>query len=107
MEIAVAQPRGSATLPPSNDRLETIDVCKGQENPSLEKPCMIRNLILLAIVAGGLVVAGVIQIQQNGTSVQVTVDKQKLKATAREVIQEGEQIIKNAAAQRAAQTKPR
>ena len=107
MEIAVAQPRGSATLPPSNDRLETIDVCKGQENPSLEKPCMIRNLILLAIVAGGLVVAGVIQIQQNGTSVQVTVDKQKLKATAREVIQEGEQIIKNAAAQSAAQTKTR
>jgi len=68
---------------------------------------MIRTIILLALVAGGLVVAGVIQIQQNGTSVQVTVDKQKLKATAREVIQEGEQLIKKAAAQNAAQTQTR
>jgi hypothetical protein len=43
-------------------------------------------------------VAGVIHIQQNGNSLSVTVDEQKLKATAGEVLQSGEKILKNAAA---------
>ena len=59
---------------------------------------MIRNLILLGLVVGGLVVAGVIHIQQNGNSLSVTVDEQKLKVTAGEVLQSGEKILKNAAA---------
>jgi hypothetical protein len=75
---------------------------RGVETNSHEELEMIRNLILLAVVAGGLVAAGVIHIQQNGNSLQVTIDEQKLKATTQEVIREGEASLQKAAAARAA-----
>jgi hypothetical protein len=74
---------------------------RGVETNSHEELEMIRNLILLAVVAGGLVAAGVIHIQQNGNSLEVTIDEQKLKATTQEVIREGEASLQKAAAARA------
>lgn len=63
---------------------------------------MIRTLILLVAVAAALVAAGVISIRQNGDSLQITVDEQKLKATTQEAIREGEASLQKAAAARAA-----
>jgi len=63
-----------------------------------------RTILLLALVVGGLVVAGAIHITQSGDNVQISVDKQKVEAVAGRVVQEGEALLRNAAAQ-APQTK--
>jgi hypothetical protein len=64
-----------------------------------------RTLLLLGLVVGGLVVAGAIHISQSNGNIEISVDKQKVKAVTGEVIREGEAIIKNAAAQNAPQTR--
>ena len=58
-----------------------------------------RTILLLALVVGGLVVAGAIHITQSGGNVQISVDKQKVEAVAGRVVQEGETLLRNAAAQ--------
>lgn len=64
-----------------------------------------RTLLLLGLVVGGLVVAGAIHISQSNGNIEISVDKQKVKAVTGEVIREGEAILKNAAAQNAPQTR--
>lgn len=55
-----------------------------------------RTLLLLGLVAGGLVVAGAIHITQNGDQIEISVDRQKVKAVADEALREGEQVLRNA-----------
>lgn len=55
-----------------------------------------RTLLLLGLVVGGLVVAGAIHITQSNGTIEISVDKQKVKAVTSEVIREGEVILKNA-----------
>jgi hypothetical protein len=55
-----------------------------------------RTLLLLGLVAGGLVVAGAIHITQNGDQIEISVDRQKVKAVAGEALREGEQVLRNA-----------
>ena len=62
-----------------------------------------RTLILLGLVAGGLVVAGAIHISQSNGTIQVSIDKQKVKNVAGAVAREGEEILRNAANQGDAQ----
>jgi hypothetical protein len=64
-----------------------------------------RTLLLLGLVVGGLVVAGAIHISQSGDSIEISVDRGKMKAVADTVIREGEAVLENAAAQRGVQLK--
>lgn len=58
-----------------------------------------RTLILLGLVVGGLVVAGAIHISQSNGTIEVSIDKQKVKNVAGAVAREGEQLLRNAANQ--------
>jgi hypothetical protein len=58
-----------------------------------------RTLILLGLVVGGLVVAGAIHISQSDGTIEVSIDKQKVKNVAGAVAREGEEILRNAANQ--------
>jgi hypothetical protein len=62
-----------------------------------------RTLILLGLVVGGLVVAGAIHISQSNGTIEVSIDKQKVKNVAGAVAREGEQLLRNAANQNDAQ----
>lgn len=64
-----------------------------------------RTLMLVALVVGGLVVAGAIHISQTDGRIDISVDKQKVEAVTGEVIREGRVIIQNAAAQNPSQTR--
>ncbi len=55
-----------------------------------------RTILLLALVVGGLVVAGAIHITQSGNQIEVTIDRQKVEAVTERVVAEGEQILRNA-----------
>lgn len=55
-----------------------------------------RTLLLLGLVVGGLVVAGAIHITQNGDQIEISVDRDKVKAVAAEAVREGEQALRNA-----------
>ena len=55
-----------------------------------------RTLLLLGLVVGGLVVAGAIHITQNGDQIEISVDRDKVKAVAAEAVREGEQVLRNA-----------
>ena len=55
-----------------------------------------RTIMLLALVVGGLVVAGAIHITQSGDQIEVSIDKQKVEAVTRRVVAEGEAIVRNA-----------
>lgn len=55
-----------------------------------------RTLLLLALVVGGLVVAGAIHITQSGNQIEVTIDRQKVEEVTERVVAEGEQILRNA-----------
>ena len=55
-----------------------------------------RTLLLLALIGGGMVVAGAIHITQSGDQIEVSIDKQKVEAVTSRVVQEGEQILRNA-----------
>ena len=57
-----------------------------------------RTILLLGLVVGGLVVAGAIHITQNGDQIEISVDRQKVKAVAGEALREGEQVLRNASA---------
>ena len=59
---------------------------------------MIKDLVLLGIVAAGLVAVGVIRVQQNGNNLDVTIDERKLEATTQEAIRQGEVMLQKAAA---------
>jgi len=64
-----------------------------------------RTLLILALVVGGLVVAGAIHVSQSGNTIEISVDRQKMEAVADNVIREGETVLENAAAQRGIQLK--
>jgi hypothetical protein len=67
-----------------------------------------RNIILLALIAGGLVAAGVITIQNNGTSYNITVDKNRLQNVEHEAAVVGTELLHQAQTQmeQAAQNAP-
>ena len=50
----------------------------------------------LALVVGGLVVAGAIHITQSGNQIDVSIDKQKVEAVTGRVVAEGETILRSA-----------
>lgn len=58
---------------------------------------MIRTLMFAGLAVVGLVVAGVIHIQQNGNMLEVTIDEKKLEATVEEVIKDGKAVISKTA----------
>jgi len=58
-----------------------------------------RTLILLGLVVGGLVVAGAIHISQSNGTIEVSIDKQRVKNVAGAVAREGEEFLRNAANQ--------
>lgn len=66
-----------------------------------------RTIMLLALIAGGLVVAGAIHITQSGDQIDVSIDKQKVGAVTRRVVAEGETILRNAQAGGAADSRTR
>jgi hypothetical protein len=55
-----------------------------------------RTILLLALIVGGLVVAGAIHITQSGNQIDVSIDTQKVEAVTGRVIAEGETILRNA-----------
>ncbi|MFM9025144.1 MAG: hypothetical protein ACKON7_07355 [Planctomycetaceae bacterium] len=55
-----------------------------------------RTIMLLALIVGGLVVAGAIHITQSGDQIEVSIDKQKVGAVTKRVVAEGETILRNA-----------
>lgn len=57
-----------------------------------------RTFLILALVVGGLVVAGAVHISQSGDTIQVSIDKQKVEAITDRVVREGEQVLKSARA---------
>jgi len=57
-----------------------------------------RTIMLLALIVGGLVVAGAIHITQSGDQIEVSIDKQKVGAVTSRVVAEGESILRNAQA---------
>jgi hypothetical protein len=66
-----------------------------------------RTIVLLGLVVGGLVVAGAIHITQNGDQIEISVDRQKVKAVAGEALREGEQVLRNASAPQSGGTETR
>ncbi len=55
-----------------------------------------RTILLLALIVGGLVVAGAIHITQSGDQIEVSIDKQKVEAITGRVVREGETVLRNA-----------
>ena len=55
-----------------------------------------RTILLLALVVGGLVVAGAIHITQSGDQIEVSIDKQKVEAVTGRVVAEGQTLLRNA-----------
>ena len=58
-----------------------------------------RTLFLLAIIIGGLVVAGVLHFQKNGDSYTVTVDQDRLHAVEQKAVQVGSDFVQKAQAE--------
>lgn len=58
-----------------------------------------RTLILIGLVVGGLVVAGVIQIQKGNDTINITVDKHKLHETTDKAVKVGDQMLRQAEAE--------
>jgi len=57
-----------------------------------------RTLFLLAVIIGGLVVAGVLHFQKNGDAITVTVDKDRLHAVEEKAVQLGSDFMHKAQA---------
>ena len=57
-----------------------------------------RTIMLLALIVGGLVVAGAIHITQSGNEIEVSIDKQKVQAVTGRVVAEGQTLLRNAQA---------
>jgi hypothetical protein len=58
---------------------------------------IMRTLILLGLVGGGLVAAGAIHLSfsQQGNQIEISIDKQKVEAVAEGVLREGQTIMQN------------
>jgi hypothetical protein len=59
----------------------------------------VRTLILAGLLVAGLVAAGVIHIQNNNNTIDITVDRQKLDQTERAAMQVGSQFFQQAETQ--------
>ena len=57
-----------------------------------------RTIVILGLIFAGLVAAGAIHISTSGNDVDITVDRQRLKAVTTEVVQEGETVWRSASA---------
>lgn len=57
-----------------------------------------RTLIILGLVVAGLVAAGAIHISTSGNNVDITVDRERLKAVTTEVVEEGKTVWRSASA---------
>ena len=55
-----------------------------------------RTLLLLGFVIGGLIVAGAIHVSRSGDEIDVSIDTQKVKTVAGEVVREGEAVLEMA-----------
>lgn len=57
-----------------------------------------RNLMILGLIVAGLVAAGAIHISTSGNNVDITVNKDRLKAVTTEVVEEGTNAWRSASA---------
>lgn len=57
-----------------------------------------RTLIILGLIVAGLVAAGAIHISTSGNNVDITVDRDRLKAVTTEVVEEGTNVWRSASA---------
>jgi hypothetical protein len=57
-----------------------------------------KTLFLIGLVVAGLVAAGAIHISMQGNDVEITVDKERLKAVTSEAVQEGKTVWRSASA---------
>ncbi len=57
---------------------------------------MFKALIVLGVIGVGLTAAGVIHYQKNGDQINISIDKNKLKAVSKKIIEEGEELIEDA-----------
>ena len=64
----------------------------------LELSIVKKILLLVGVAVGGLVYAGAIHFQQNGNTIDISIDEQKVKEVAEKVIAEEQEVMKNAAA---------
>jgi hypothetical protein len=52
-----------------------------------------RTLLLLGVAAVGLAAIGVIRFQKNGDQVNISIDENKLRHAAEEVVDESQQVV--------------
>lgn len=57
-----------------------------------------RKLIVVGLIVAGLCAAGAIHISTSGNNVEITVDRQRLKAVTTEVVEEGSNAWRSASA---------
>ena len=57
-----------------------------------------RTLMILGLIVVGLVAAGAIHISTSGNNVDITVNKERLKAVTTEVVEEGTNAWRSASA---------
>jgi len=57
-----------------------------------------RTLVILGLVVVGLVAAGAIHISTSGNTIDITVDRDRLKAVTTEVVEEGSNAWRSASA---------
>jgi hypothetical protein len=57
-----------------------------------------RTLVILGLIVVGLVAAGAIHISTSGKNVDITVDRERLKAVTTEVVEEGSNVWRSASA---------
>lgn len=57
-----------------------------------------KTLFLIGLVVAGLVAAGAIHISTSGNDVEITVNKERLKAVTSEVVEEGKTVWRSASA---------
>lgn len=55
-----------------------------------------RTLLILGFIVGGLIVAGAIHITRSGDQIDVSIDTQKVRIVAGEVVREGEAVLETA-----------
>lgn len=55
-----------------------------------------RTLLLLGFIVGGLIVAGAIHVSRSGDEIDVSIDTQRVRVVAGEVLREGEAALETA-----------
>ena len=55
-----------------------------------------RTLLILGFIVGGLIVAGAIHLTRSGDQIDVSIDTQKVRIVAGEVVLEGEAVLETA-----------